>query len=429
LNDLVDGVISSINELNYATTRIAEITTFADRIQAQLDWAVSNAQIMLNALEQRVMEIENGLIPGNVEDYEELLELLRDEIDTLREIAEGFNHFTPPDVYAALTGDGSLTAFIDSLRAGLGTNEGLTRFIEILEEIDAADHPAGRAIAVTPTTNFKGIPFYMNQLNELVRTFSRAINEGRNRDGHEIENSIGHIFGFDANGENRHALFFTYEDALGNPAILDHADPFSSLLLWVLSEIDEDTGLPTGVPQRDENNNFITVQDPNPPVMVTATGEILSLVAMDSSDNPMFTIDYSRFNALNFIINPELQSDPALLAASSNANIGRANNDIIHGFVAVGHDTSLFREGRLIDFIIATSSHLAVDNHQATMFRQSYSEITTQTHNHRLSVKSVDIEEEMLNLVRFQNMFTATSRLINVLDTVYDTLINRLGNF
>jgi flagellar hook-associated protein 1 FlgK len=128
------------------------------------------------------------------------------------------------------------------------------------------------------------------------------------------------------------------------------------------------------------------------------------------------------------MINPELLDDPSLLAASSNQNIGQANNDIIHGFLAVGNDTSLFREGRLIDFIIATSNHLAVDNNQASMFRESYYEIVNQTQNHRLSVKSVDTEEEMMNLVRFQNMFMATSRLINVIDTIYDTLINRLGN-
>jgi flagellar hook-associated protein 1 FlgK len=52
-----------------------------------------------------------------------------------------------------------------------------------------------------------------------------------------------------------------------------------------------------------------------------------------------------------------------------------------------------------------------------------------QTHNQRLSVKGVDINEEMMDLVRFQTMFQAASRLINVIDSIYDTMINRMGNF
>ncbi|MCL2576916.1 MAG: flagellar hook-associated protein FlgK [Defluviitaleaceae bacterium] len=441
LDATITTVINAIDQLNTAVTNIAEITTFADRLKVQLDWAVSNVQVMINSIERRIYEIENGISAGNVEEYADLLLLLQNEIVALRNIAEALETMPSPSVY---DDEAVLTAFINGLLDDLNGNEGITRFIEILEDIADAPIPDGRSIPGVPTTTFKGIPFYMNQLNELVRTFARAINEGRNRDGNMIpptvigrdangtniySTPVGHIFGFDANGENRSALFFTFEDHLGNPAVLDDDDPFRSLRMWIMSETDAD-GRPTGVPQRDANGNFVTVSDPNPPVWVDPdTGEVVSLVAPDSTGHPMFTIDYSQFNAMNFIVNPDLVGNPSLLAASSNQNIGMANNDIIHGFAAVNFNVNLFREGRLIDFIIATSSHLGVDNHQAKLFSHSYSEITTQTHNHRLSVKSVDTEEEMMNLVRFQSMFIATSKLINVLDTVYDTLINRLGNF
>jgi len=414
-----------------------------------LYWAMRNAESMIHAVEARIAQIEAGIAHGYVEDYEEFLALLRDELETMRTVIDALEDIESPDVYASIA---DLAAFIDELRNNIdASGEGLADFTASIAAIytaaDVANNPAallgfGTSIPITPTTNFKGIPFYMNQLNELVRTFARAINEGLNRYGEPIRapigrnpngtniyaNAVGHVFGYNANGVNGQDMFFTFEDRMGNASTLTSSDPLRSLRMWVMSELDAD-GNPTGVPARDENGNLITVQDPNPPVMINADGEPVFLTAMDSRDNPMFTIDYSQFNALNFIVNPDLLNDPSLLAASSNANIGQANNDIIHGFLAVGNDSSLFREGRLIDFIIATSSHLAVDNQQAKRFSESYSEITTQTHNHRLSVKSVDTEEEMLNMVRFQNMFIATSRLINVLDTVYDTLINRLGNF
>ncbi|MCL1878424.1 MAG: hypothetical protein FWF80_06165, partial [Defluviitaleaceae bacterium] len=386
-----------------------------------------------------------GREAGDVDDYLPLLHFLRGDPDDdadlgligeMRATLESVSFPTSLNVYSSAA---DIAAFVDAVTAAIAAVDDANftaRFGDLYDLFDELH--AGREWNDGATTNFKGIPFYMNQLNQLIRTFARAMNEGRNVDGETIPGSIGHLFGYDANGNNRNALFFTALDPhTNNGGLLDDPnDPFASLRLWVMSEVDA-LGNPTGVPARDADGNFITVADPNPPVLVDALGSPvlgpngtpILLTATDTMGRPLFTVDYSRFNALNFMVNQELIDNPDLLAASSNHNIGQANNDIIHGFLAIANDSSLFREGRLIDFIIATSNHLAVDNHQAARFRESYHEITTATHNLRLSVKSVDSEEEMLNLVRFNAKFIAASRVINVIDTVYDTLINRLGNF
>jgi flagellar hook-associated protein FlgK len=404
-----------ITELNAALGGVQQIINLSSYIEAQLNFAVLQAQTMANELERRIAEIDSGREQGLAETYEDLLELLRGSaIADMQDLRDTISALLPP-TDGRYTSAAALATLIEALQEAIDSGA-TSDFVEIINDIieEMDDLPPGASRGNGITSNFKGIPFYMNQLNELVRTFARAMNEGLNRDGLPIDGAIGHINGFDANGENRQALFFTYETSpLGIGALLDGSDPLTTLRLWILEG-------PDGNPLRDPvTNDFITVRSPMPPTNV----------ATDEMGRPMFTIDYSRFNALNFMVNAELLQDPALLAASSNQNIGQANNDVIHGFLAVGNDTSLFRAGRLIDFIIATSNHLAVDNSQAQLFREAYHEITMATHNHRLSVSSVDTEEEMLNLVRFQNMFIATSRLINVLDTVYDTLINRLGNF
>ncbi|MCL2198995.1 MAG: flagellar hook-associated protein FlgK [Defluviitaleaceae bacterium] len=429
INSLVHTANGHLADINAAMEHISQVTTFPERIGSQLEWAIGNAVDMLALVNRRIHETESGATAGDPDAYRNMQRILEAEIAAMRTLQQNLA-LDAIDPYVGMPSGGfpQLESFIQSLTSGtsaLATFGGhvnnivneTTRTAPIDVIINGVTYtfppfPSGASVPVTPTSNFKGIPFYMNQLNHLVRTFARAMNEGRNTDGLEIPGSKGHMFGFDANGENRNALFFTIEDPIsGQPGVLVHDDPHQSLRLWILADS-------AGNPLR-ENGNLVTIADPNPPANV----------ARDAMGRPMFTVDYSQFNALNFIVNPELLSDPSLLAASDNANIGQANNQVIHGFLAVGNDKSLFREGRLIDFIIATSNHLAVDNNQAYMFRTSYAEVTHQTHNHRLSVKSVDTEEEMMNLVRFQNMFTATSRLINVLDTIYDTLINRLGNF
>ena len=39
----------------------------------------------------------------------------------------------------------------------------------------------------------------------------------------------------------------------------------------------------------------------------------------------------------------------------------------------------------------------------------------------------VSLDEEAINMVRFQHLLNASARMINVIDGIYDTLINRLG--
>jgi flagellar hook-associated protein FlgK len=436
LDARIDTANTAMTNLNAAIRTIDDIVNFGSSIEAQMQWAISNTQDMVHLIQARIEELENRtyLIPGVVTGYRDFLDVLESELETMRNFANAI--VIPPSV-GNYSGLAELDDLVDALNSAInGMGGGFPQSIGTITGAASSLLVAGESRNRGVTTNFKGIPFYMNQLNHLVRTFSRAVNEGKNADGYEmLQNTkadntktpkiVGHIYGYDANGENRNALFFTFSESLtGAPGVLDSNDPFLSLRMWIMSELD-DAGVPTGHPARDANGQLITVRDPNPPV--DAMGR--SLVALDDMNLPMFTIDYSRFNALNFSVNPELSDNPALLAASSDHNNGEAFNDVVLGFLQIWYEDSLFREGRLIEFIMATSNHLGVDTQQAKLFSESYHEITMQTHNHRLSVKSVDSEEELLNMVRFQNMFIASSKLINVLDTVYDTLINRLGNF
>jgi flagellar hook-associated protein 1 FlgK len=139
------------------------------------------------------------------------------------------------------------------------------------------------------------------------------------------------------------------------------------------------------------------------------------------------TIDYSGLNAFNFCVNPELLEDSFKLACASDPNQGESANDVILGFGKVGEYNSLFREGKLLDFIIGTTDHLAIDKVQAQNFDESYEEILMMTDNQRISVSGVDTNEEITNMIKYNQMFIACSQLINTINQVYNTLINDLG--
>jgi len=210
------------------------------------------------------------------------------------------------------------------------------------------------------TTLFRGIPFYQNRLNEMVRTFVQAVNIGVDTEGRSIPGSPGHRNGFDLYGEGDRD-FFTWVDQWGQP------------------------------------------------------------VAGDARN------DFATLTTLNFGINAELLNNPRLLGASTNPMQGESDNDVVLGFLEVGTFQSLFREGRLEDFIIATSGFLAIDIRQSIRFRNNYNEVIAATTNQRAAVSDVDMNEELMNMTRFRNLFSVNARMIAAMNEVYDTLINRLG--
>ena len=326
------------------------------------------------------------------------------DIDGLYDIR--FGNGSPFNIYSRTLG-GTLRGLID-VRDGNGGH--------------ATMHVGGNPLH---TSHFCGIPFYMNQLNLLVRTFATAMNEGRNIALERIDGTTGHIFGFDSNGNNTQTMLFDFVHPLtGEAAVLIERDAAgdpvpdadnNGIRRWLLINPD---------------GNFVAMDSFMYNVPTLADLPAGYTLHHDDHGNPLFTLDLSHMNALNFRVNTKLTASGGdqFLATRSSMDTGASDNDIILGFNKIGIDPTLFRQGRLIDFIIATSNQLAVDRNQAIRFHASYEEISMRTHNLRLAVKDVDINEEMMNLVRFQTMFTAAARLVNVMDNVYDTLINRLGN-
>ena len=227
-----------------------------------------------------------------------------------------------------------------------------------------ANGPLPPGVFRVATTNYKGIPFYMNRLNDMVRVFVRAVNDGQslNPDGtlRNINGSPGHRNGWSLTGTTGLG-FFTWIDFDGNIQGYDSVGDF----------------------------NFL--------------------------------------NALNFNINQTLVRYPQRLQCSSAPNIGQSDNAIVQGFIFLNNYRSLFREGRLLDFVIATAGHLAIDLNQAKRFRHNYHEMSIATQNQRAAISDVDMNEELLNMARFNHLFQVNARMISTMNDVYDTLINRLG--
>ncbi len=239
---------------------------------------------------------------------------------------------------------------------------------------------SGNNVSVTAgkTSNYKGIPHYMDRLNELVRTFALAVNEGLDRKGNNIDGFDGVVNGYDVNGKQTGVKI---DPATGLPMI----DPI--------------TGAPV----------------PSGWVLFTYKG------------NTQQILNYNKINCLNFSVNQHLIDNPLELACATKSDYGESANDLILKIAELKNFKDMFAQGKISDYIIGIAGELAVDVDQSKKFNVSYYELTETIDYQRQSVSKVDISEETTNLIRLNQIYQASAKLINIIDQIYDTTINRMG--
>ena len=157
-------------------------------------------------------------------------------------------------------------------------------------------------------------------------------------------------------------------------------------------------------------------------------GVLFSMIDPNTGKTVTNIADYNDIDVFNFAISDAIKEDPRKLAISdSNDSTQTSNNKVVLGFLKLKDDVSLFAEGSAYQFVNAISSTLGIDTKQANSFSSFYKDVTQSIDNQRKQVSGVSINEEMSNLVMYQHLYQASSKLINVINEIYNTTINGLG--
>lgn len=227
---------------------------------------------------------------------------------------------------------------------------------------------SGETVSVGKSVSTKGIPYYMNQLTTFVRTYAAEFNK--------IHNS-----GQDMNGDAG-VDFFT-----GN-----HSN--SSI------QYEFDDSAVTG---------FSSKVDPT----VIVNGNIQA--------------SYYHMNCKNFTVSDTIANDPNKIACATEIVDGVSKSDVLQKLVNLKSDTKMFKQGTPDMFLQKLTTDSATDAKKATTFTKAQENILSVVDEQRMSVSSVDQDEESLDLVKFQNAYNLSSKVIQTMNQLYDTLINGLG--
>jgi flagellar hook-associated protein 1 FlgK len=242
--------------------------------------------------------------------------------------------------------------------------------------VDAINVPS----EIGKSINYKGIPYYMNQMNEFVRTFSKAFNEI-------------HRTGLDTNG-NGGIDFFNATDKISGRNYtfgpLENSDDY-------------------------DYYDFDTFN--------SRTGGYYEEVP----DNQPLYGSYYFMTASNFSVTKTMVQNPNLIAAASDIINGSENNDVINKLIAIKENKSLFKQGAPDSFFQTLIAEVGIDTKKAINFSESQENILDMIKSQRLSISGVDVDEEAMNLVRFQNAYNLSAKVITVMDEIYDKLINYMG--
>ena len=249
------------------------------------------------------------------------------------------------------------------------TFQNLTMDDENGERITADLDPSfdlGKEATMGQKIDCMGIPYYMTELNEFVRTFSNYMND---------------LFtsGADANGEAGLDMFTT--------------------------------------PDVEGKDFVLTTRDANGDIELAS-----SLKASDSS--------YYRLTALNWALNQDIVKDQDKLVVSYKSDIEQGNKEakgVLEKVIAGMKDRAMFSQGTPTQFLQAVTTSQAVDISKYDAFSKNMDEVSTVINKQRQSISSVDTNEEAASLVMYQNGYNLSSKVISILNQGYDKLINQTG--
>ncbi len=236
------------------------------------------------------------------------------------------------------------------------------------KDVDEIEVNIGQSI------DYKGIAYYMQQLNEFARVYTKAFND-IHKQGVDLNNRAGLDY------------FNSRDKVSGENYVFEQ------------SEEDESNGI----------------------IISSKTG----LYAVEDQE-----VNYGSYyfvTASGLCVTDEIYHDPTKLVTATDVIDGESQNDIVMKLIALKSDTKMFKQGTPSGFMQSLIAELGIDSAKAKNFMQNQEDILATVDNQRLSVSGVDIDEESMNLVRYQNAYNLSAKIISTMDQCYDRLINYMG--
>lgn len=141
--------------------------------------------------------------------------------------------------------------------------------------------------------------------------------------------------------------------------------------------------------------------------------------------------DPINITAATLTLSDEILKDIRNIAAAGNPGGLAEDNKNLIKLINQREDKNFFSggvsQGTPDDFIKSMLSSMAVDSLQAGRLYATQELMQKNIETKRSSISGVDLNEEMADMVRFQHVYVASSKMISTMDMIIDITVNRLG--
>lgn len=212
-------------------------------------------------------------------------------------------------------------------------------------------------------STYKGIPYYINQLDKFAQTFAKAFNEGILAGETEATASYaGHAGGYLSDGTTTGIRFFSYDN--------------------------------------------------------TSSADLKTQIA----DSDVDTV-YREITAANISLSKDIKEDVKNIAAASNSG-GTANAENASKLIKLVKDSNMFNKGTPEDFYNSIISTLGTDSSTAQRSNTNATSLVKTINDNRTSVSGVDTNEETAAMTQYQQAYAANSKMVSVWSQLFEKTID-----
>ncbi len=250
----------------------------------------------------------------------------------------------------------------------------------------------------------KGIPYYIDKLNNFIDTFTNTFN-GIHEKGYGLDGSTGnYMFTIDNMSTAEYKTHLLTKGLDGLAA----AEVTASVLNGV-------SVLPADEQQDKINENIQKILANNP----SFEGKTVRMI-----DGKYYVVD--RMKASEVTIARDLEDLNKFAAATRLEDVPGDGSNILN-MIETRHDVKLYEWGAPEDFIKSLVSNLGVDAAEANRVSTNQGILTKDYSSARDSIMGVSLDEEMANMIKYQTAYNANARMVNIFDEMLDLVVNRLG--
>ncbi len=249
-------------------------------------------------------------------------------------------------------------------------------------------------LEIGESVNFKGIPYYQNQMNTFLREFATAFNDI-------------HKEGKDLNGDHGISFFV--------------ADDRTQVREGGEGDFDVDVRELLAKAQEEENEKAAAAGE---------TPKTLQYATFYSTDDT-----YYRLTALNVDVADAITADAKKLCTTryyeedgeTATDKGRDAYDLTEKLLELESNRTFYKGNGADKFLQCIYADITVDTQECETFLDNYTNVIDAIQAQRDSISAVDEDEEALNLVKFQNAYNLAAKVIQVMTEMYDQLILNTG--